>query len=57
MERTQFFKGFTPSVEETLPPLLPVRIEGKVIWEFLDTGSGRHYISKDAVRMLKLKPE
>ena len=49
--------GFTSSVEETLPPLLPVRIEGKVIWAFLDTGSGRNFISKDAMRILKLKPE
>ena len=30
--------GFTSSVEETLPQLLPVRIEGKVIWAFHDTG-------------------
>ena len=49
--------GFTSSVEETLSPLLPVRVEGKVIWAFLDTGSGRNCISKDAMRMLKLKPE
>ena len=49
--------GFTSSVEETLPPLLPVRIEGKVIWAFLDKGSGRNLISKDAMRILKLKPE
>ena len=52
-----FPTGFTPSVEETLPPILPVRIEGKVIWAFLDTGLGRNFISKDALMMLDLKPE
>ena len=49
--------GYTPSVEETLPPILPVRIEGKIEWTFLDTGSGRNFISTDAMRMLRLKPE
>ena len=49
--------GFTSSVEEILPLLLPAQIEGKVIWVFFDTGSGRNFISKDAMRMLTLKPE
>eukprot|EP00795_Rhopilema_esculentum_P008405 gene8405-biopygen9466 len=52
-----WYTGFTPSVEETLPPILPLRIDGKVIWAFLDTGSGRNFISKDALMMLKSKPE
>eukprot|EP00795_Rhopilema_esculentum_P017883 gene17883-biopygen2028 len=52
-----WYTGFTPSVEETLPPILPVRIDGKVIWAFLDTGSGRNFISKDTLMMLKSKPE
>ena len=56
-EKASVLPGFTPLAEETLPPILPVRIEGKVIWAFLDTGSERNFISKTATRMLKLKPE
>ena len=54
-EKGSVLTGFTPSVEETLPPILPVRIEGKVIWGFPYTGSGRNFTSKNATRMLKSK--
>ena len=49
--------GFTPSMEESLPPMLPVKIQGKIFWAILDSGSGRDFISKEAVMALKLKPE
>ena len=49
--------GFTPCMEESLPPMLPVKIQGKIFWAILDSGSGRDFISKEAVMALKLKPE
>ena len=36
---------------------MPVRIEGKDILAFLYTGSRSNLISKDVIRILKLKPE
>ena len=50
--------GFTPSKEEevSLPPIIPVRIQGLVLWAYLDTGSGKNFISKDAINKLKLNP-
>ena len=29
---------------------------GKTLWGFLDSGSGRNFISTDAIKMLKLRP-
>ena len=48
--------GFSPSVEETLPPIIPVVSNGETLWGFLDSGSGRNFISTDAIKMLKLRP-
>ena len=48
--------GFSPSVEESLPPIIPVVSQGKTLWGFLDSGSGRNFISTDAIKMLKLRP-
>lgn len=42
--------------ERVLPAMIPVSIEGQVLWAYLDTGSGRNFISREAVKMLKLKP-
>ena len=47
---------FTPSMEESLPPMFPVKIQGKIFWAILDSGSGRYFISNEAVMALKLKP-
>lgn len=47
---------YTPSAEETLPATIPVKINGTALWAYLDTGSGRNFISLDAVRRLKLNP-
>ena len=44
-------------MEESLPPMLPVKIQGKIFWAILDSGSGRDFISEEAVMALKLKPE
>ena len=49
--------GFTPSMEESLPPMLPVKRQGKIFLAILDSGSRRDFISKEAVMALKLKPE
>ncbi|KAL9976623.1 hypothetical protein ACROYT_G013945 [Oculina patagonica] len=49
--------GYTNYEEErVLPAIIPVSIEGQVLWAYLDTGSARNFISREAVKMLKLKP-
>ena len=48
--------GYTPPVEGvTLPPIIPVQVQGTTLWAYLDTGSSRNFISSDAVKMMKLK--
>ena len=47
---------FMLSAEETLPAIIPVKINGTTLWAYLDTGSGRNFISLDAVTRLKLNP-
>ena len=39
-----------------LPAIIPVSIGGQVLWAYLDTGSGRNFISREAVKLVKLKP-
>ena len=54
---TNVVTGCTPSVEEqTLPATVPVKIQGVIFWVYLDTGSGRSFISSDAIERLNLKP-
>ena len=49
--------GYTPSVEEkSLPAIVPLKIRGITFWAYLDTGSGRNFISKEAANKLKLNP-
>ncbi|XP_068738985.1 uncharacterized protein [Montipora capricornis] len=49
--------GYTPSVEEkSLPAIVPLKIRGTTFWAYLDTGSGRNFISKEAAKKLKLNP-
>ena len=51
------FTGYIPTTEEkSLPPIIPLEIQGIVFWAYLDSGSGRNFISKDAVERLKLTP-
>ena len=42
--------------EKALPAIIPVSIKGEEIWAYLDTGFGRNFISREAVKLLKLKP-
>ena len=49
--------GYTPSVEEkSLPAIVPLKIRGITFWAYLDTGSGKDFISKEAANKLKLNP-
>ena len=49
--------GYTPSiVEKSLPAIVPLKIRGVIFWAYLDTGSGRNFISKEAADKLRLKP-
>ena len=47
--------GYT-SAGATLPAIIPVNIQGVTLWAYLDTGSGRNFISQDALMKLKLSP-
>ncbi|XP_028390705.1 uncharacterized protein LOC114515614 [Dendronephthya gigantea] len=50
--------GYSPSSEEkSLPAIVPLKIKGKTFWAYLDTGSGKNFISKEAARQLKLSPQ
>lgn len=44
----------TPSAEETLTTIIPSKVNGTALCGYLDTGSGRNFISLNAVRRLKL---
>ncbi len=51
------YTGYTTQNEqETLPPIIPVNVNGETFWVHLDTGSGRDFISSDAVKKLGLQP-
>ena len=39
-----------------MPAIIPLKIDGVILWAYLDTGSGRNFISSDAVVKLKLNP-
>ena len=50
--------GYSPSSEEkSLPAIVPLKIKGETFWAYLDTGSGKNFISKEAVQRLKLNPK
>ena len=49
--------GYSTANEEvTLPSIIPVKVEGEVFLAFLDTGSGKNFISKEAINKLQLLP-
>ena len=49
--------GYTTYAEEkVLPAIIPVCVEGEILWAYLDIGSGRNFISREVVKKLKLKP-
>lgn len=50
--------GYSPSSEEkSLPAIGPLKIKGKIFWAYLDTGSGKNFISKTAMQQLRLSPQ
>ena len=58
LDVTNVVTGYTLSVEEqTLPAIVPVKIQSVIFWVYLDTGSGRNFILSDAIERLNLKPD
>ena len=50
--------GYAPNKEDvSLPPIIPVKIKCETFWAYLDTGSGRNFISSSAVERLNLTPD
>lgn len=57
-DRNAMLNGYSPSSEEkSLPAIVPLKIKGKTFYAYLDTGSGRNFISKTAVRQIRLSPQ
>ena len=54
-KRNTVLTGYTP-FDATLLPTKPVDIWGATLWAYLDTGSGKNFISQDAAKKLKLSP-
>ena len=51
-------QGYSRSPERnSLPAIVPVKIKGEVMWAYLDTGSSRNFVSRDAAKRLNLKPK
>ena len=49
--------GYTTYAEmKVLPAIIHVCVQGEILWAYLDTRSGRNFISRGAVKKLKLKP-
>ena len=53
----RILQGFCPSNNKTLPAIVPIKIKGETLWAYLDTGSGRNFVSKQAIVKLKLTPK
>ena len=51
------FTAYNPgSEDQSLPAIIPLKIQGIALWAYLDTGSGRNFISIEAIEKLNLKP-
>lgn len=51
------FTAYNPgSEDQSLPVIIPLKIQGISLWAYLDTGSGRNFISREAIEKLNLKP-
>ena len=51
------FTAYNPgSEDQSLPVIIPLKIQGIALWAYLDTGSGRNFISREAIEKLNLKP-
>lgn len=56
-ENSTVLSVFTPAAKElALPAIIPVKIQGLTLWAYLDTDSGRNFISSEAAKQLKLTP-
>jgi hypothetical protein len=54
----KLLNGFSPSKEEkSLPAIIPMKIQGVTFWAYLDTGSWRNFVFKEAINKLRLKPK
>lgn len=42
--------------KESLPAIIPMKVQVETLWVYLDTGSGRNFVSNDAIKRLKLEP-
>ena len=50
--------AYNPGSEDrSLPAIIPLKIKGVVLWAYLDIGSGRNFISREAIKKLNLKPK
>ena len=51
------FTAYNPgSEDQSLPVIIPLKIQGIALWAYLATGSGRNFISREAIEKLNLKP-
>jgi len=52
------FTAYNPGSEDrSLPAIIPLKIQRVILWAYLDTGSGRNFISREAMKKLNLKPK
>lgn len=51
--RSPILTAYTHS-DTTLPPIIPVNIQGVTLWAYLDTGSGRNFICHKVYLPLKM---
>ena len=52
------FSLYNPCSEDpSLPAIIPRKIQGVIFWAYLDTGSRRNFISREAIKKLNLKPK
>ena len=52
------FSLYNPGSEDpSLPAIIPLKIQGVILWAYLDTGYGRNFISREAIKKLNLKPK
>ena len=54
---SMMFTAYNPgSEDQSLPAIILLKIQGITLWAYLDTGSGRNFISRKAIKKLNLKP-
>ena len=52
------FTAYNPGSEDrSLQAIIPLKIQGVVLWAYLDTGCGKNFISREAIKKLNLKPK